>query len=77
MYTFIYFHSFPNALYRLVKMSSPLYTMRASQLQEFVSKEIEPDTAYNDSCKAVVHRLCEFMKSSFPEEIRPSEIIKV
>ncbi|XP_061177195.1 2'-5'-oligoadenylate synthase 1A-like [Saccostrea echinata] len=56
--------------------SSPLGTLSASELQTFVTNEIEPDTAYNSSCKAVVHRLCQFMQNNFPAKLRPSEVVK-
>ncbi|XP_048768093.1 2'-5'-oligoadenylate synthase 1A-like [Ostrea edulis] len=56
--------------------SSPLSTVTTSDLNAFVKNEIEPDAEYNASCKAVVHRLCQFMKNNFPDELRPSEIIK-
>ncbi|CAC5400589.1 OAS [Mytilus coruscus] len=56
--------------------SSPLYDVSKYDLDKFVKDELEPDTAYNLSCCAVVHRLCEFMKNNFPAELRPAQIIK-
>ncbi|XP_062604692.1 2'-5'-oligoadenylate synthase 3-like [Saccostrea cucullata] len=56
--------------------SYSLSTISANELQTFATNEIEPDTAYNSSCKAVVHRLCFFMQNNFPDEMRPSEVIK-
>lgn len=57
--------------------SSPsLSTITAVKLNSFVLEEIEPDTAYNQSCKAVVNRLCHFMQNNFPDQLRPSEVIK-
>ncbi|XP_056016122.1 2'-5'-oligoadenylate synthase 1A-like [Ostrea edulis] len=56
--------------------SSSVTTITASDLNTFVMKEIEPDTEYNKSCKEVVDQLCQFMQHDFPNELRPSEIIK-
>ncbi|VDI35290.1 2'-5'-oligoadenylate synthetase [Mytilus galloprovincialis] len=55
---------------------SPLYDVSKYDLDKFVKDELEPDTAYNLRCCAVVHRLCEFMKNNFPAELRPAQIIK-
>lgn len=57
--------------------SSSLGSISANELNSFVLKEIEPDTAYNQSCKAVVDRLCQFMQNNFPDHLRPSEVRKV
>lgn len=55
------------------KHSSPsLRTIKAGELNSFICDEIEPDTTYNQRCKAVVHRLCCFMQN----ELKPSEVIK-
>ncbi|XP_062590758.1 2'-5'-oligoadenylate synthase 1A-like isoform X2 [Saccostrea cucullata] len=56
--------------------SYSLSTLTGSELQAFVRNEIEPDTSYISSCKAVVQRLCFFMQNNFPDELRPSEVIK-
>lgn len=56
--------------------SSSLGSISANELNSFVLKEIEPDTAYNQSCKAVVDRLCQFMQNNFPDHLRPSEVRK-
>lgn len=65
------------ALSPMTKPRCPLYNLSTVGLDRFVKDEVEPDGPYNDSCKAVIHRLCEFMKNNFPSELRPSEIIKV
>lgn len=57
--------------------SSPsLSSFTADNLNSFILEEIEPDTAYNQRCKAVVNRLCHFMQNNFPDQLRPSEVIK-
>lgn len=57
--------------------SSPsLSSFTAENLNSFILEEIEPDTAYNERCKAVVNRLCHFMQNNFPDQLRPSEVIK-
>ncbi|XP_062604693.1 2'-5'-oligoadenylate synthase 1-like [Saccostrea cucullata] len=53
-----------------------LSSMTASDLQTFVTNEIEPDTAFNSCCKEAVNFLCQVMKENFPETLRPSEIKK-
>ncbi|XP_062590762.1 2'-5'-oligoadenylate synthase 1A-like [Saccostrea cucullata] len=58
------------------KSSCSLGNMSASQLQTFVNKEIEPDTTYNSSCRAVVNRLYHFMQNNFPAKLRPSQVLK-
>lgn len=57
--------------------SSSLSSVTESNLNIFVLNEIEPDTAYNQSCRAVVDRLCQFMQNNFPGQLRPSEVRKV
>lgn len=57
--------------------SSSLRSVTESNLNIFVLKEIEPDTAYNQSCSAVVDRLCQFMQNNFPDQLRPSGVRKV
>lgn len=57
--------------------SPTLSSIAATELNSFVQMEIEPDTAYNQSCKAVVDRLCQFMQNNFPDQLRPSEVRKV
>lgn len=57
--------------------SSSLSSITADKLNTFVLKEIEPDTTYNQSCRAVVDRLCQFMQNSFPDQLRPSGVRKV
>lgn len=49
----------------------------ADNLNSFILEKIEPDTAYNQRCKAVVNRLCHFMQNNFPNKLRPSEVVKV
>lgn len=56
--------------------SSSLSSVTESNLNIFVLNEIEPDTAYNQSCRAVVDRLCQFMQNNFPDKLRPSEVRK-
>lgn len=56
--------------------SSSLSSVTESNLNIFVLNEIEPDTAYNQSCRAVVDRLCQFMQNNFPGQLRPSEVRK-
>lgn len=48
----------------------------ADNLNSFILEKIEPDTAYNQRCKAVVNRLCHFMQNNFPNKLRPSEVVK-
>lgn len=62
---------------RLPDSSPSLSSITADNLNSFVLEEIEPDTAYNQSCKAVVNRLCHYMQNNFPDQLRPSEVIKV
>ena len=57
--------------------SSPLSVVTAWELNTFVQTELEPNTFYNQSCNAVVDRLCQFMQNSFPKMLRPSEVLKV
>lgn len=57
--------------------SSSLSSVTESNLNIFVLNEIEPDTAYNQSCRAVVDRLCQFMQNNFLDQLRPSEVRKV
>lgn len=56
--------------------SPTLSPIAATELNSFVQMEIEPDTTYNQSCKAVVDRLCQFMQNNFPDQLRPSEVRK-
>lgn len=72
-------YSLPRLLpsFGLSASSSSLSSITAGELNTFVLKEIEPDTAYNQSCRAVVDRLCRFMQNNFPDQLRPSEVIKV
>lgn len=57
--------------------SSSLGSITANELNTFIRNEIEPDTAYNQSCNALVDRLCQFMQNNFPDQLRPSEVRKV
>ena len=57
--------------------SSPLSVVTARELNTFVQTELEPNTFYNQSCNAVVDRLCQFMQNSFPKMLRPSQVLKV
>lgn len=57
--------------------SSSLSSVTESNLNNFILNELEPDTVYNQSCRAVVDRLCQFMQNNFPDQLRPSEIRKV
>lgn len=76
-------HSFAYSLPQSLPTSSvsacspTLSSISATELNLFVQMEIEPDTAYNQSCKAVVDRLCQFMQNNFPDQLRPSEVRKV
>lgn len=54
-----------------------LGSISANELNSFIQNEIEPDTAYNRRCNAVVDRLCQFMENSFPDQLRPSAVRKV
>lgn len=56
--------------------SSSLGSITANELNTFIRNEIEPDTAYNQSCNALVDRLCQFMQNNFPDQLRPSEVRK-
>lgn len=71
-------YSLPRLLpsFGLSASSSSLSSITAGELNTFVLKEIEPDTAYNQSCRAVVDRLCRFMQNNFPDQLRPSEVRK-
>lgn len=53
-----------------------LGSISANELNSFIQNEIEPDTAYNRRCNAVVDRLCQFMENSFPDQLRPSAVRK-
>lgn len=55
---------------------SSLSSVTESNLNNFILNELEPDTVYNQSCRAVVDRLCQFMQNNFPDQLRPSEIRK-
>lgn len=57
--------------------SSSLSFVTESNLNIFLSNEIEPDTACNKSFRAVVNRLIKFMQNNFPDQLRPSAVIKV
>lgn len=72
-------YSIPRSLpsFGLSASSSSLSSITADKLNTFVLKEIEPDTTYNQSCRAVVDRLCQFMQNSFPDQLRPSGVRKV
>ena len=56
---------------------SPLYGVQSNSLDKFVNDEIEPDTAYNASCNAVIGSLSMFMQNNFPSRLRPAKIVKV
>lgn len=76
-HSFVY--SLPQSLpsSSLSACSQTLSSIAATELNSFVLKEVEPDTAYNQSCSAVVDRLCQFMQNNFPDQLRPSEVRKV
>lgn len=57
--------------------SSSLSFVTESNLNVFLSNEIEPDTACNKSFRAVVNRLIKFIQNNFPKQLRPSEVKKV
>lgn len=68
--------SLPRSSMSACSRSASLSSIAATELNSFVLKEIEPDTAYNQSCRAVVDRLCQFMQNNFPDQLRPSEVRK-
>ena len=56
---------------------SHLSTITPDKLNNFVQTEVEPDTEYISRCNAVVDRLSSFIKNNFPDDLKPSSVLKV